>query len=377
MSNQIRKEMEKIEIPKELHERAVLGVKKATKEREHSLDQANRKKRISTPYKKLSIIAAICLLVISALTITPVRAAIHDVYQRIFSSNKIDDQGVREAVKLKKGGIIDQNYYDKDNDITVHFDRILTDDKETKLLLTFRSDKTDLSHASLDLFEGSSSVYVVDGEERKKLKTVGWGSNYYDDKKNEVAEALSFKSIKKLEGKEVTLEIENVTLWDDDGEQGKISTTWPIKFKLDDAAVSEREIKQIEDTSFDFKGITYNVRRIEFSELETRVVVTGRDTKLLTDEDGMQYEIMSELESQFLHARKVSKKYGYIVNEKKEGVFLRSGGERIDPVFSKGEIQGADDEYIMVFAPVKDRDNCTLEVGADLKIPLTSGENRN
>ncbi|MGG2027966.1 hypothetical protein AB1282_19895 [Gottfriedia sp. S16(2024)] len=33
---------------------------------------------------------------------------------------------------------------------------------------------------------------------------------------------------------------------------------------------------------------------------------------------------------------------------------------------------GADDEYVMIFAPVKNRKDCTLEVGNELKIPLTN-----
>ncbi|MEC0275436.1 hypothetical protein [Peribacillus frigoritolerans] len=50
---------------------------------------------------------------------------------------------------------------------------------------------------------------------------------------------------------------------------------------------------------------------------------------------------------------------------------MKSADEKVDPVFSKGEVEGAEDEYIMIFAPVKDRQDSILEVGDDIKIPLT------
>ncbi|MBO1001034.1 hypothetical protein IOC57_25340 [Bacillus sp. SD075] len=43
--------------------------------------------------------------------------------------------------------------------------------------------------------------------------------------------------------------------------------------------------------------------------------------------------------------------------------------KKVDPIF---EVSGDDDEYIMVFAPVKNRQDCILEVGNDIKIPLTN-----
>lgn len=86
--------------------------------------------------------------------------------------------------------------------------------------------------------------------------------------------------------------------------------------------------------------------------------------------DGIQTRVMSKLEHKFLDARKIDKEYGYIVDEKKSGVFLKSAGERVDPIFSKGEVEGAEDEYIMIFAPVKNRQDCILEIGDDIKIPL-------
>ncbi|MFT9596375.1 hypothetical protein [Mesobacillus sp.] len=79
---------------------------------------------------------------------------------------------------------------------------------------------------------------------------------------------------------------------------------------------------------------------------------------------------MSKLEHKYLNARKFDKEFGYRVDYKKSGVFLSSAGEKADPIFSKGEVEGGQDEYIMTFAPVKDRTNCVLEVGEDLIITL-------
>lgn len=84
------------------------------------------------------------------------------------------------------------------------------------------------------------------------------------------------------------------------------------------------------------------------------------------------YLIVFKLEHQFLHARKNDKEFGYIVDEGKSGVFLvESAGEKVVPIFSKGEVESADDEYIMNFAPVKNRQDTVLEVGDDVRIPLT------
>lgn len=104
--------------------------------------------------------------------------------------------------------------------------------------------------------------------------------------------------------------------------------------------------------------------------LKTRVVVAGSDTKLITREDGMKYEVMSELEKQFLNAREISDEYGYTFNEEKSGVYLKSGGEQVVPIYSKGEVRAGEDEYVMTFAPVKDRQDSILVVGEDIKIPL-------
>lgn len=320
--------------------------------------------------KRLSMAAAICLIVFSTLTFTPALAAIQEVYEKLFLSKQIDDIGVRTAIDLGYGKSIGQTYFDKQHDITVRFEKIMTDDKETKLLLIYQSDTVNLENYYIDLFEGYSSINIsVNGGEKKKLATVGWGSRYYEEKENKVVEALSFESIKSYEGMDIRLEIKNLTIYGENSST-KIEAIWPFDFKLDATAVSDREKIKI-DKEFTYKDKTYRIKRVEFSALETRVVVTGPDTKIMTDETGMRYEVLSELEQQFLNARKIDEEYGYIVNENKSGVFLRSAGKRVDPIFSKGEVQGEDDEYIMIFAPVENRKESTLEVGKDIKIPLT------
>ncbi|MFE4243097.1 hypothetical protein [Peribacillus butanolivorans] len=40
---------------------------------------------------------------------------------------------------------------------------------------------------------------------------------------------------------------------------------------------------------------------------------------------------MSKLEHKFFNARRIDEKYGYIVDDKKSGVFLKSAGEKVDP----------------------------------------------
>lgn len=288
---------------------------------------------------------------------------------KIFLSKHIDDTGVKTAIKLGHGQVLDQTFYDEKHDITVHFNRVLTDEKETKLLLTYQSEKTNLKNHYIDLFEGVSSIYLIVGDERKKLDNVGWGSSYYDSKENKMAESLSFKSIEKYEGQDIRLEIENLTIWND-SDRDSVQTTWSLDFKLDQSAVSKRETVEI-NREFTFENETYKIKQIEFSAFETRVVITGSDTKLLKAESGKQYRVMSKLEHKYLNARKFDKEYGYIVDDKKSGVFLKSAGKKVDPVFSKGEVEGADDEYIMIFAPVMDRQDSILEVGDDIKIPLT------
>ncbi|WLD94655.1 hypothetical protein [Alkalihalobacillus sp. AL-G] len=290
-------------------------------------------------------------------------------YENIFSSKHIDDIGVRTAIKMGHGQILDQTFYDKTQDIRVNFERVMTDDKETKLLLTFQSKKTDLKNYYLDIFEGKTSINLIAGNHKVELDNVGWGSRYYNRKENLVAEALSFESIKEYTGQDIRLEIQDLTIYDGNG-SGRVQTDWPLEFKVDQSAILERETIEI-NKEFTFKNITYTIRQVEFSALETRVVVTGPDTRLLTDENGVQYQVKSKLELQYLNARKIDEEFGYIVDGKKSGVFLRSSGARVDPIFSKGEMQGADDEYIMVFAPVKDREDCILLIGDDIKIPLT------
>jgi Domain of unknown function (DUF4179) len=378
MSNHIRSELEKIEIPDELHSRARLGVEKAKAEfndqkpaaaKENKQSSGHSPIRKKTLYKRLSIIAAALLLIASTLTFTPVIAAIQEVYDKLFSSKHIDDSGVRNAVLSGDGQILDQTYTDERNGITVHFERLLTDDKETKLLLTYQSDTTDLKDYYIDLFEGVSSINLMVGNEKRKLKNVGWGSRYYDSKENKVATALSIESLKEYEGKDIRLEIDQLTIWKNNG-QDSLDTIWPVEFKIKPAAVSERKTVELNQTTFTYKRETYTVTRVEFSKLETRVVVSGSDTGTFTDENGNEYRVMSKLERQFLNARKISKKYGYIVNEKKSGVFIKSKGEKVEPIFSKGEVEGENGEYIMTFAPVKNQEDCVLQVGDTAEIPL-------
>ncbi|HEU5139459.1 MAG TPA: DUF4179 domain-containing protein [Bacillales bacterium] len=381
MNNKVRRELEKVEIPDELHHRARLGVEKAKEElsgvnqivKQPTKREENRGfgKRLNLKrafQKKMLIVAAAFLLVVSTLTFTPALAAIQEVYDKIFSSQHIDDAGVRKAINSGRGQTLNQTYYDSKHDITVHFDRVLTDEKETKLLLTYQSKTTNLKNYYIDIFEGVSSIHLLVGNEQKKLENVGWGSRYYNSEENKVAEALSFESIKEYEGQQIRLEIENLTIWHKG--KGSVKTTWPLEFKLKKSAVSERQKVEV-NKAFTFKGETYKIKRVEFSALETRVVVTGSDTKLLTDENGMKYRVRSKLERQFLNPRVVSKEYGYTVDDGKSGVFLKSAGEKVVPIYSKGEVEGAEDEYVMIFAPVKDRKNCVLEVGKDISIPLT------
>jgi Domain of unknown function (DUF4179) len=339
-----------------------------------SINVSQIRKRKSL-YKRFSITVAACLLFLSILTFTPVLASIQKIYDEIFSSEHIDDTGLKSAIIQGQGQSLNQTYYDKKNDITVHFDTILMDDKETKLLFTYQSEKTNLKNYYIDLFEGGSKINLITSDNQKiPLDNVGWGSRYYDSKKNKVAEALSFDSVKEYEGQEITLEIIDLTIHNDKAkiyDPKSIHAKWPLSFKLDKNAISNRETVAI-NKEFNFEGETYKINSVEFSSLETRIVVTGTDTKLFTDENGMKYKVMSKLEKKLLNARRFDKKHGYTVNEKKSGVFLRSAGDKVAPIFSKGEVQGADDEYIMIFEPVSDQNNTILEIGNELKIPLTN-----
>lgn len=329
----------------------------------------SKKANVSTFNKRFSFAIVVCLVIVSTFLLTPALAVIQEVYDKIFSSKHIDDTGVRTAINQGYGQALDQTFYDKKHDITVHFEMVMMDDKETKLLLTYQSKNTNLKNYYLDIFEGDTSINLIVGTERKKLTNVGWGSRYYDRKENKVAEAISFESLKEYEGQNIRLEIENLTIYDDNGDS-TVQTIWPLSLKLDKSAISKRETVEV-NKNFSFDGETYMIKKVEFSALETRVVVTGSDTKIQTDQSGMQYKIMSKLEHKLLNARKIDEKYGYIVNDKKSGVFLKSAGEKVEPIFSKGEVEGAEDEYIMIFAPVKDQQDCILEVGDDIKIPLT------
>lgn len=361
------------QVPDDVWEKIVMKIHKNEKDAYcdevvmmQSNESSHNKKRSFN--KRLPFVAAVCFLLVITLTFTPVLAAIQEVIDKIFSTEHIDDIGLRTAINDGNGQVIDQILYDKKHDITVHFESVLTDDKETKLLITYQSEKTDLKNYYVDIFEGESSINLIADGQKKSLDNVGWGSRYYDSKKNKVAEALSFDSIKQYEGKDIRLEIKNLTIYDKKG-KSSLKTIWSLDFKLDKSAVSERETVTI-NKEFTFENQTYLIKQVEFSALETRIVVTGSDTKIFTDESGMQYRIMSKLENMFLNARKIDKEYGYTVDDKKAGVFLKSAGEKVDPIFSKGEVRGKEDEYIMVFAPVKDKEDCILEVGEQIKIPL-------
>ena len=310
-------------------------------------------------FRRFYAAAAICLIVVPAL------ASIRDLYNKIFLSDQIDDTGLKTALSDGLGQTLDQTYYDKNHDITVHFESVLTDDKETKLLVTYQSKKTNLKNYYLDIFEGKTSINL-DGY--KKLKCVGWGSRHYDPQENKVSEALSFESIKPLAGKNVHLEIKNLTIYEKNKSQG-MAALWPVSFTLDQSAVADRESIELNKT-FNFENFAYTIKKAEFSPLETRVVVTGSDTKMFTDENGMKYKVISRLENKYLTARKFSKENGYTFDEKKSGILVRSAGEKGLPIFSKSEVKGGEDEYIMTFEPVKNSKDCVLEVGEDLKIPL-------
>ncbi|MCF6138838.1 hypothetical protein [Pseudalkalibacillus berkeleyi] len=357
MSN-FKREVEKINIPNNLHDRAKLGVKHA----KNDLKGKNNTK------KRLSLIAASCLITFSAITYTPVGAAIKQAYDKIFESQHIDDPGLKVALKDGHGQTISQTYYDKQNDIAVNFENVMTDNAETKLLLTFNSNTTDLENYYIDIYEGTSKVYLItDDGQRQELDNIGWGSRHYNKEENKVATALSFDSIKEYEGQNIRIEIENITIWDKKG-MDEVKTVWPLEFNLDKSYITDREIVEM-NKEFTFKNETYTIERVEYSELETRLVIRGSDM-IYTDQDGNQYQTKSKLEHQFLNARQINQGSGYTVAEGKSGVFLDASGERIVPNFSKGEIESKLGVFIMVFAPVKDRSNVVLEVGEDMEIPL-------
>ncbi|QDP39563.1 DUF4179 domain-containing protein [Radiobacillus deserti] len=363
----LKEELEQIKIPKGLHERAKLGVRKASSEmpyRRHS----------PAWYKRVAIAALIGIFSISILTFTPVLAAIQEMYDKIFVSDHIDDQGLQKVLEEGYGQAINKTYYDEKHDITVEFQSILTDSKETKLLLTYQSESTDLQNYSLDIFEGKSSVFVVDASGREKeLNHVGWGSRYYDKSENKVVQALAFDSIEKFEGQDITLELRNITEWNDSNEGPsfiKIETTWPLKLNLTESYIAERETIKL-NKEFTFKNETYTIKEVEYSAFDTRIVVTGTDTGPYVDETGEKFDVMSKLEKQYLNARKIEKGYGYSVDKSKSGVFLKADGEKIEPIFNKNELPGPLGQYVLVFAPVENHQDTVLEVGENLTVPLT------
>ncbi len=88
MSN-IKSEIEKINIPRELHERSKLGVKK------EKLEKISNK----TSFIKRSLTAAACIIGIVGLSFSPVGAAVKEAYDKIFESEKIDDPGLKAVLK--------------------------------------------------------------------------------------------------------------------------------------------------------------------------------------------------------------------------------------------------------------------------------------
>ena len=325
----------------------------------------NKKRKF---YIRFSAAAILCLILAFTFMFTPAFAAIQNVIDKVFSSRHIDDTGLKNAIDNGQGQSINQTYYDKKHNITVHFESVMTDDKETKLLLTYQSKTTNLKNYYVDIFEGKSSINLIVGDIQKKLNCVGWGSRYYNSKENKVAEALSFESIKPYQGQDINLKIKDLTIYSKNDVEA-VSAVWPLHFKLNKSAISDRKTVAVHK-EFHFKNETYKIKKVEFSALETRVVVSGTDTKPMTDENGVKYRVMSELEKQFLNARNISKDSGYTYNDKKSGVYLKSAGKKVVPIFSKGEVKGTDDEYIMFFAPVKNRHDCVLVVGNDIKLPL-------
>lgn len=357
MSN-FKREVEKIQIPKDIHDRVKLGVKQAKNE----LGVKN------IMFKKVSLVAAACLITVSTLTFTPVGAAIKEAYSKIFESDYIDDPGLKAVLKDGHGQAITQTYYDEKNDITVNFENVITDNAETKLLLTFESDTKDLSTYHIDIFEGSSKMFLrTEDGQRKELDNIGWGSRHYVKEENKVATALSFDSIKEYEGQTISLEIEDITIWTEES-MDEVRTVWPVAFTLDKSYITDRETVLL-NKEFTFQNETYTLERVDYSELETRLVFKGSDM-IYTDEEGNQFDYMSKLEHQFLNAREFGENTGYTVAEGKSGVFLNSAGVRVDPNFSKHESEKELGELILVFAPVEDRTNTVLEIGEELKIPL-------
>lgn len=369
----LKEELKQIKIPKDLHKRAKLGVEKV--KLEHGVNQLSQSRK-QTIFKRISVAAAVCILSVSVLSFTPALAAIQEMYDKIFSSNHIDDKGLQAVLEEGHGQAINQVYYDENTDITVEFQSILTDSKETKLLVIYQSDTTNLENYSIDIFEGKSEIYVVDqnGQE-KKLNHVGWGSSYYDKKENKKVQALAFDSIKEFEGQSITLEMRNLTEYDYSNTRDtpwiKIETTWPLTFNLNKSYIAERETIEL-NKEFNFQGETYTIKQVEYSAFDTRIVVTGTDTGPYVDEHtGEEYDVMSKLENHFLNARKFEKGFGYYVDESKSGVFLNVAGEKIEPIFNKNELPGPLGEYVLVYAPVKNQKDAVLEVGDDLTISLT------
>ena len=100
MSNKIKKELEKVEIPNELHERAKMGVDKAKSERP--------KIKLKKP---LVAAAVVSLLGIGALSSPPIQAAL----EGIFEVSKYEDSSEKESISFGSGfsetGVVGEEVY--------------------------------------------------------------------------------------------------------------------------------------------------------------------------------------------------------------------------------------------------------------------------
>ncbi|NRK74303.1 DUF4179 domain-containing protein, partial [Salmonella enterica subsp. enterica serovar Typhi] len=131
LDNAIEKQVPDVwdEIETQIHKAEKLG----NGEKVVRLSNVSTQNKKVTLYKRISLAAVVGLIVAIMFTFTPVLATIQEVYDKIFSSKHIDDTGVRTAINLGNGQAVNQTFYDEKYDITVHFESVMTDDKETKL----------------------------------------------------------------------------------------------------------------------------------------------------------------------------------------------------------------------------------------------------
>ncbi|ENH95676.1 hypothetical protein J416_14877 [Gracilibacillus halophilus YIM-C55.5] len=100
MNNKLKRELQKIEIPKQLHERAKMGVDKAKSERP--------KRKVKNP---LVAAAVVSLLVIGSLFTSPIQAAL----EGIFEVSKYEESSKQESISFGSGiseiGVMGQEVY--------------------------------------------------------------------------------------------------------------------------------------------------------------------------------------------------------------------------------------------------------------------------